>query len=129
MCCCGIAEFAKLLDSENQVYGIRSTLDKYSAFQRGYRKLTKLEFTQGWRIEDRDGLPVLRKVRSAEIILFMLVVRGAETACFAAVTTWRCNVGVTPARSPWRAHVACVPRLWQRQSFERMHTLCSHRIE
>ena len=30
----------------------------------------------------------------------------------------------TPARSPWRAHVACVPRLRQRQSFERMHTLC-----
>ena len=57
------AEFAKLLDGEKSaVYSIRSKLDKYSAFQRGYRKLTKLEFTQGWRIEDRDGLPVLRKV-------------------------------------------------------------------
>ena len=30
----------------------------------------------------------------------------------------------TPARPPWRAHVACVPRLRQRQSFERM--LFSH---
>ncbi len=35
---------------------------------------------------------------------------------------WRCRGRVTPARSPWRAHVACAPRLRQRQSFERMHT-------
>jgi hypothetical protein len=32
---------------------------------------------------------------------------------------WRCRVRFTPARSPWRAHVTCVPRLRQRQSFSR----------
>jgi hypothetical protein len=37
---------------------------------------------------------------------------------------WRCCVQATPAKSPWRAHVACALRLRQRQSFERMHTLC-----
>ncbi len=31
--------------------------------------------------------------------------------------TWRCHARVTPARSPWRLHIACVPRLRQRQSF------------
>jgi hypothetical protein len=41
---------------------------------------------------------------------------------------WRCRARVTPARSPWRAHVACVPRLRQRQSFLRTHTLCFGRI-
>ena len=37
---------------------------------------------------------------------------------------WRCRDRVTLARLPWRAHVACVPRLRQRQSFSRMHALC-----
>ena len=32
---------------------------------------------------------------------------------------WRCRVRVTPARSPCLAHVACVPRLRQRQSISR----------
>jgi hypothetical protein len=30
---------------------------------------------------------------------------------------WRCRAHVTPARSPWWSHNACVPRLRQRQSF------------
>ena len=33
---------------------------------------------------------------------------------------WCCSVRVTPVRSPWRAHIACVPRLRQRQFF------CAH---
>ena len=33
---------------------------------------------------------------------------------------WRYRARVSPARSPWRAHVTCVPRLRQRQSFSRM---------
>jgi hypothetical protein len=37
---------------------------------------------------------------------------------------WHSRARVTPARLPWRAHVACVPRLRQRQSFSRMHTHC-----
>ncbi len=32
---------------------------------------------------------------------------------------WRCRARVTPVRSPWRALVACVPHLRQRQSFSR----------
>ena len=32
---------------------------------------------------------------------------------------WRCGAQVTPARSPCWAHVVCVPRLRQRQSFLR----------
>ena len=32
---------------------------------------------------------------------------------------WHCRTRVTPARLPWRAHVARVPRLRQRQSFSR----------
>ena len=31
----------------------------------------------------------------------------------------RCCTRVTPARSPWRAHVACIPHLQQRKSFSR----------
>ena len=34
---------------------------------------------------------------------------------------WRCRARFAPAKSPWRALVACVPRLRQRQSF--LHTL------
>ena len=30
---------------------------------------------------------------------------------------WCCRAQVASVRSPWLAHVACVPRLWQRQSF------------
>ncbi len=33
---------------------------------------------------------------------------------------WRCRARVTLVRSPWRAHVACVPRLKQRHSFSQM---------
>jgi hypothetical protein len=36
---------------------------------------------------------------------------------------WRCCARVVPARSPWRTHVACVPRSRHRQSFS--HTLMS----
>ncbi len=36
---------------------------------------------------------------------------------------WRCSARVTLARSPCRTRVACVTRLWQRQSF--LHTLLS----
>ncbi len=32
---------------------------------------------------------------------------------------WRCQPQVAPARSLWRAHVACVPRVRRRQSFSR----------
>ncbi len=32
----------------------------------------------------------------------------------------RCRARVTPARLPWRAHVACIPCLQERQSFSRM---------
>jgi hypothetical protein len=58
-----LAEFAKLMDGADGQFAVRSAQDKYSRRQRGYRRLTKLEYMQGWRIEDRDGLPVLRKVR------------------------------------------------------------------
>ncbi len=44
-----------------------------------------------------------------------------ERACMRS-KDWYCRATVTPARSPWRAHVACVPRLRQRQSFSR----CCH---
>ncbi len=40
---------------------------------------------------------------------------------------WRCRARLTPARSPWRAHVACALRLRQRQSFER--TLLSQKLK
>ena len=64
---CHNSEFAKLMDGADGRFEIRSKLDKYSARQRGYRKLTKVEYMQGWRMEDRDGLPVLRKVRHGAI--------------------------------------------------------------
>ncbi len=34
-----------------------------------------------------------------------------------AKTDWRCRARVTLARTPWRAHVACVSRLRQRPTF------------
>lgn len=59
-----VSEFAKLLDgNRKEAYLLRTKLRPLNNNTRGYRKLTKLEYRQGWRIEDRDGLPVLRKVR------------------------------------------------------------------
>ena len=47
---CHNSEFAKLMDGADGRFEIRSKLDKYSARQRGYRKLTKVEYMQGWPI-------------------------------------------------------------------------------
>ncbi len=49
---------------------------------------------------------------------YSLILRN-QRACIRS-KDWRCRARVTPARSPWRAHVACIPRLRQRQSFSRM---------
>jgi hypothetical protein len=43
-----------------------------------------------------------------------------KTECVHKHKDWRCHARITPARSPWWAHVACVSRLRQRQSFSRM---------
>ena len=40
---------------------------------------------------------------------------------------WRSHARVTPARLPWQAHITCVPRLLQRQSFFN-HTLLQFNI-
>ena len=51
--------------------------------------------------------------------MVILLILRSQRACIRSMD-WRCCARVTPARSPWRAHVACIPRLRQRQSFLRM---------
>ena len=51
-------------------------------------------------------------------VVILLILRN-QRACMRK-KDWRCHKRVTPARSPWRAHVACIPCLRQRQSFSRM---------
>ena len=51
-------------------------------------------------------------------VVILLILRN-QRACIRSMD-WRFRTRVTPARSPWRAHVACIPRLRQRQSFLRM---------
>jgi hypothetical protein len=57
-------------------------------------------------------------VANALGVVILLILRN-QRACIRS-KDWRCRARVTPARSPWRAHVACIPRLRQRQSFSRM---------
>ena len=51
-------------------------------------------------------------------VVILLILRN-QRACIRS-KDWRCRARVTPARSPWRAHVTCIPRLRQRKSFSRM---------
>ena len=51
-------------------------------------------------------------------VVILLILRNRR-ACICS-KDWRCCARVTPARSPWRARVACIPHVWQRQSFSRL---------
>ena len=51
-------------------------------------------------------------------VVILLILRN-QRACIRS-KNWRCCARVTLARLLWRAHVACIPRLRQRQSFLRM---------
>ena len=51
-------------------------------------------------------------------VVILLILRNRR-ACIRE-KDWRCRARVTTARSPWRAHVAYIPRLRQHQSFSRM---------
>jgi hypothetical protein len=51
-------------------------------------------------------------------VVILLILRN-QRACIRS-KDWRCRARVTPARLPWRAHVACVPLLRLRHSFSRM---------
>jgi hypothetical protein len=74
------------------------------------------------------GLPdVTTKQKSdSSLGVAILLILRYQRACKRS-KDWRCRERVTPARSPWRAHVACIPHLRQRQSFSRM--LLSQKIK
>ena len=59
-------------------------------------------------------------LQQASLMLLLGVADARKWSVCTHSMDWRCRARVTPARSPWRAHVACAPRLRQRQSFSRM---------
>ena len=54
-----------------------------------------------------------------QVGVFTTSAKHAKAERVRARKDWHCRAPVTPAISPWRAPVACVPRLWQRQTFSR----------